>query len=565
MAFSKATAAEIDKKLQDDFRRRMKDYGVSAETVDPILKVLFRTFAGQIEAQYQEVEKIRLALLDELIAGLGVERRRARPAQTVVRFLLDSGSQLVEAGTELTGEAQSGERLTFTTDTSVEISTATLSLAATYQEGSLQLMPGVEMPEKMQAARPSRDPVRVNLGMNPAIFLAIENLAANHLSQHGFFFELGPDARSIQNALLTETWCLAGPQGEFVAQGILRPGRINAGVRSLTWLLNGSPAQETPAEKDIEVATLPDGFYAGRIFVFPVVPPSRRLATRMPKGFDGALTKIFGRGVAQLFDSERAWLRISMPREISDLHTGITSISLHAVSASNVECFNQTIYFDKQGASIPVSREAGTENYLVAPLSVFGPAGSAYLPEFEPSSDPDVGRYSIHSGRITLRPARHPDNSVDSYANLRLWVTRGSVGNRVGPGQVQTFLKKRDFPTLRVSNPTSAAGGTNGESFAQAQARFAEALLSRDRIVTRADLIAAVRAFDRRILKVEASSGLQRTGHGLQRVQRVKLWLDRDEFLEPEEEIRVLRDELMSHLRARFLYDTELAVAMEWQ
>jgi len=84
MPYGNASAIEIDRKLRDDFRRRLKDYGVSAELTDPILGVLFRTFAQQLEVLYGETDRIRLSLLDELIANLGIEPRMAQPAQSVV-------------------------------------------------------------------------------------------------------------------------------------------------------------------------------------------------------------------------------------------------------------------------------------------------------------------------------------------------------------------------------------------------------------------------------------------------------------------------------------------------
>ena len=71
MAYAQATASEIDRKLREDFRRRLREFGVSAEATDPILAVLFRTFAGQIESLYNETGRIRLALLDELTSELG--------------------------------------------------------------------------------------------------------------------------------------------------------------------------------------------------------------------------------------------------------------------------------------------------------------------------------------------------------------------------------------------------------------------------------------------------------------------------------------------------------------
>lgn len=562
MASSEATAAEIYKKLRDDFGRRLKDYGVSSEVADPVLAVLFRTVAGQLEAQYSEFDRRQASLLDELIAGLGIEGRRARPAQTIVRFFADAGSQLVEAGTELLGQTQVGERITFATDVSVQVSPARICLGAAYQNGLLQLMPSIELPDALQTTRPSLDPVRVELGLNPAVFLAIDNLDTGHLSQHAFFFELSPDAAFLQAALLDETWCLAGSEGEFGARGILRPRRGNAGVRLLAWLLPESSSDSDQKQMG-EVATLPDGFYAGRVFVLPVVPPSRRFTSGIPRAMEGALRKVFGRGAAQLDDGKRAWVRISLPRETPNLHSAITGISLHAVSASNVECANETIYFEKHGTSIPVSREAGTPHHLVAPLSISGEGGGAYLPELAPSSDSGTGRYSIRNGCIHLQPARHADGSLDASVNLRLWVTRGSDGNRVGAGRIQSFLRKTGLRSLRVNSGTAAAGGTNGESLQETRARFTEALLSRDRIVTRADLFAAIRAFDRRIQIVDVSSGLERTKRGLQRVQQVHLAVANDDFLEPGQELRFLLDELKSHLEDRLLYDTQLKIVLD--
>ena len=104
------SAIEIDRKIRDDFRRRLKDYGISSETIDPVLAVLFRTFAHQLETLYDETGRIRLALLDELIKGLGFAPRMARPAQTIIRMLPQNGkfAQVVPTGTELNATAQSG-------------------------------------------------------------------------------------------------------------------------------------------------------------------------------------------------------------------------------------------------------------------------------------------------------------------------------------------------------------------------------------------------------------------------------------------------------------------------
>lgn len=561
MRHGNASAVEIDKKLRDDFRRRVKDFGISAEVTDPILAVLFRTFAQELEVLYAETDRVRLALLDELIANLGMEPRMARPAQTVARFLLDHGSQLIAAGTELVGEAQSGERLTFMTDATLCVSDARIAFALSYQNGALRPLSGVEMPESLQALRPSLEPVRVNLGPNPALFLAIENLPLEHLGQHAFFFELGPDAYRIQQALQNETWCLMNAAGELNSAGILRPRAANAGMRALEWLLPEQANGARSHDGDDEVASLPTGFYSPRTFLFPPVPRNRRFRCKAPRAMESGLAKIFGRDWQKALATERAWIRISMPGDIPSLQTSLSGIALHAMTASNVECFNQTIVFEKQGTSIPIIREeGGAANYLVAPLSIFGESGAPYIRETEPSVKADMGRYTIRNGRIELTPARRAEGSTEAYANLRLWVTSGSLGNKVGPGQVTGFLKAIQIPGLRLANPTSAAGGTDGEELSKAQKRFADALLGRDRIVTRADLLNAVRAFDSRITNAEVEPAVKRTEHGLQRVEQVRVRLNRDDFIDPPAEFPILQDGLLKHLANRFPLGTEVTV-----
>ena len=244
MPYPSATAVEIDRKLREDFRKRLKEYGVSTDVTDPMLAVLFRTFAQQLEVLYSDTERIRLALLDELIGGLGLEKRMARPAQAIIRLSGANNTQLIEAGSSLLGEATTGGKLAFATDATIQVSNARICFGATYEDGQLRLMPGIEMPERFASARPSLEPVKVNLGPHPAIYLAIDPPANGSLSGHSFHFDLTPDAREVQRALEQETWCLCAASGEFSANGILRPCGGNAGVRELRWLVRAKAADQ---------------------------------------------------------------------------------------------------------------------------------------------------------------------------------------------------------------------------------------------------------------------------------------------------------------------------------
>ncbi|MEO8367752.1 MAG: hypothetical protein ABI806_00945 [Candidatus Solibacter sp.] len=501
---------------------------------------------------------MREAFLDELISGLGFEPRMARPAQTVVRFY--SGQHaVVAAGSNLIGETPTGEKLTFTTDETVSVSAARIAFTAIYQKGTLQLAQGMHLSDELLSAQPSYDPVPAALGPASFLYVVVEDLPESHLAGHSFFFDVSAVYPDVQRALLRATWCAAAETGRFEAAGILRPRRANAGVRVLEWL-HGKPRQDS--ESTSERPELPDGFYSGKVVVFPDVPPDRRLACAVPKPLEAAMGRLFRRPATN-WNTPRAWIRILLP-DIPNLHNAIQSIALHAMSASNVADFNQTITFEKQGTSIPVSREAGTNHFLVAPLSVTSEDNTSYISEYHSSSDARAGRFAVRNGRIDLVPARKTDGSADRIVTLRTWVTSGALGNTVPAGKVQTFLKPDDSTPVRMNNPMPAAGGSDGEPLESAQARFARALLSRDRIVTKTDLDCAVRSFDHRIVDVTAHSGLEPSARGLIRVQRVVLSLAADLFQDPEEESRVLRDELEDWLRERLLCDIQVVVDCAW-
>ncbi len=140
----------------------------------------------------------------------------------------------------------------------------------------------------------------------------------------------------------------------------------------------------------------------------------------------------------------------------------------------------------------------------------------------------------------------------------------GCARKRRGGGEGPGFVKPV-AAGLRAANLTAAAGGANEEDYSDARARFAGAVLSRDRLVTRTDLITALRAFDRRVVGAELGAGLQRGVHGLQRVQQITVHLNQGDFIDPAEESRVLAEEIKAYLGQRFLYDMELAVGVEWK
>jgi len=549
-------AVEIDKKLRDDFRRMLREYGITTQETDPILAVLFRSQAAQLEDVYdQAAESIPLAILDELMAGLGMPERRSQPAQTIIRFTLKDDREQLGIGTELIGEAASREKLVFALDTGIEVSPAEISLVAIYQNGSLRLHPGTELAREFEDARPSFEPVNAELGPNPAIFIAINVDDGRHLSNHGLYFELIPEARDLLTYLQRETWSLLDDDGQIHAKGLLRPTTGNAGVRILEWLSTALPANRSNLQ--------PKGFYGDKVFIFPEVPPERGFIAKTPVKMEVPLKRIFQTAGKDLFAKPRAWLRIGLPQEARTITEDIVRIVLHCTTASNVEVLNQTIYFENDGTSIPFNG-GGRARYLVRPISIKGENGSEYLHEVDPTATELTGRYRFRRDRLEIEPARTARGVSDRFANVRLLLSNGKLANGVSTGAVTTFLKKISIPALKVTNLNGAAGGTDGESFVQAQNRFAELLLSRERAVTYADLQAIVKAFEPRVRNLNCLATLERTPTGLRRVQRITAALDRHSFTAPDEESIILQRELEAHLQERALLGLNIRVSIEW-
>ena len=554
---------EIDRKLRDDFRRRVKDFGVSTETTDPLLAVLFRTVAQQIDQVYSDTGRLRQSLLHELMSGLEVQQYLATPAQAAVRLINDlEEARVLRAGTELNAVASSGERLVFSLDATCEISQARLAFALSYQDGAARLLSGVQMSDAVQAMRPSLEPVPVGLGPQPALFLAVENLPPSLLNRHGLFFELGPGTYPVQHALCHEPWWIFDEDGGLAGEGLLRPRRSNGGVYQLEFQMGDNALT---GSLDTPLPSIPDGFYAGRQFVFPAMRAGQPFLCRVPHLLEPALTRILQKDAGQMLREPRLWIKIPMPPGIPALHHAINGILLHTMTASNVFARNQTVNFERDGISVPVTRTGGTAEHLVAPLTVMSTENDLYNIGSRPGADASAGRYELHNGRLTLHPGRDSKGDLHTAANVRLWLTNGELGNRVGPGDISTFSNAAALTGIRLAPVTAASGGSNGEEVASEERRFADALLTRGRIVTRQDLETAALAIDRRILEANTRSGMERREEGIRRVEWLHLTLDPDGFTSPEIELPALKSQLETSLSARLVQGLQLVVEFAWE
>ena len=99
---------------------------------------------------------------------------------------------------------------------------------------------------------------------------------------------------------------------------------------------------------------------------------------------------------------------------------------------------------------------------------------------------------------------------------------------------------------------------------ASEERRFADALLTRGRIVTQEDLRTAALAIDRRVLKADIESGIERGANGLERMLRLELTLDSHGFSKPEVELPPLQSQIETSLRSRLVQGLGLRVEFLW-
>ena len=98
------SAADISAELRNSFVESLYRVTGSQAGPDPVLTAMFESLAVQFDRIYQEADQVFFgAALDDLIRGLGMPARLARPAQAVVQFSQLSARETVSPEIELVG------------------------------------------------------------------------------------------------------------------------------------------------------------------------------------------------------------------------------------------------------------------------------------------------------------------------------------------------------------------------------------------------------------------------------------------------------------------------------
>jgi hypothetical protein len=195
------TAADIARQLRDEFFREMHAVTGVEPRPDPVLAAVFHALAHQIDRVYREADQeFFLAALDDLIRGLGMPARLAKPAQAVVQFTQIQKREAVSPETELIGYRPNGEQIVFAPDLSIDLTPTELVFAAAFEGGQLQTLPGARLPPGNQPILPGNRVALELPNAAPLVVLAFETDPA-HLSRLGLFLDIPAAQGAVAAAL----------------------------------------------------------------------------------------------------------------------------------------------------------------------------------------------------------------------------------------------------------------------------------------------------------------------------------------------------------------------------
>lgn len=558
------TAADIARQLRDDFARELYSLTGTDARPDPALAAVFHALAHQIDQVYREADQeFFLAALDDLIRGLGMPARLAKPAQAVVQFSQIGKREAVTPETELIGYRPNGEQIVFAPDLTVEIAPTELCFAAVLEGGQLQTVAGARLPGGGPPVLSGSRAPQGDASAAPMLFLAFDTDPA-HLSRLGVFIDVPAQQGAVAGALARSPWQLLNAQGTVTEAGVLRSVRSRGGVWRLRFFREppGQPSGE--ASRAAQVLPLTGGVYGSRLWVLPDIPPDRRFRCRVPPAIAGAVPRLLPQGQERALDRLLAWVQIPLPAGLRGLANAIDRVTVNCVTASNVEVWSEQIDFDRMG-SVVVHRPLGAANrHVMGVLSVHGESGDPYVEVSDLEAPATAGRFRYSgNARFEFAPQRQPGGRFDTYCMLRLLYCDGDEGNGILPGeikQIRTDLPNN--PTARVASLTPSKGGSAPPAYADARVRFAELLRTRERLVTAGDIEIAVRSFEPNVRRVDVASASEITGAGLGLVTRVTAWVRPADFADPEAEFERLAAELERYLAERSMIGHRIAVAI---
>lgn len=557
------TANDIARQLREEFSRSLREATGADASPDVALRVLFHAVASQVDWIYTEADQVFFeAALDDLIRGLGMPPRLARPSQAVVQFSQLQGRDVISPDIELIGFQPNGAQFVFVPDATIDIAPVELAFAAVAEGGRLTTLPGAKIPGGPALLAGASTPIDIGRAA-PMIFLAFE-CDASHLSRLGLFLETTTPTSALTTTIARSPWQLLDEKGGVTERGVLRSTPARGGMRRLAWVADGGRSGTESGEM-IRHVPLVGGAYGGNVWLLPEIAPDRRWRCRIPPSVAAAVPRLLPEEHNRSLDRPLAWLQIPLPAGTRDVGGQVARFAVNCVTASNIEVFNDQVDFSRMGTVVMHRPHGASERHLMGVLSVTGESGSTYSEVSDLEAAPGSGRFRYRGdGRFELAPSRQASGRFDGYAMLRLLYCDGDRANGIAAGEIKRIRSELPRnPTARVASVTPSRGGSAPPTYANARIRFAELLRTRERVVTAGDIEIAARTVEDRISAVRVDSASEIGTSGLGLVTRVTAVVSPEEFADPDAELASLRAELEAYLSERCMIGQKIRVAIE--
>jgi hypothetical protein len=553
------SAASIAADLRREFDAAfLEAYGTRPDR-DPMLAVLFQALAAQVARVYVEAEHVfPERVVDDLVASLGLQYASAVPSQTTVAFRDISVREPITAELPLVGYSRTGEEVRFAVDVPITLVPAVLRFAAVMEGGRLQSVSGAFLDSDGTPFPPAAAecaPTKAAI-----VFLAVDCPDRN-LGQLGIHLEANPRGGHVERALARSPWHLLSREGVISEEGTMAARSAKAGVRALH-LVKDNEARPTPSR--VEVAfDVGEGPWGQQCFVLPELPQCYREPGAVPRVLREHLPRMLPEEYREAYSNQPLqWIAIALPAGVSKVATSLQSVTLNAITASNLEILSEHVVFERDGSVVAVRPEGVIDRFLVGAQSVLGETNEPYVEESSVDAPARAGRYRLDRNRVWLEPARSETGRFDRFADLRLVFTDGDRGNGVDVGRVSRVVGLSN-PTTQVTNLTPSRGGTNPPEYPLSRLRLAESLRSRDRAITADDFQLLAQAFEPRVRRATVQYRASISDRRLQPVHCVQATVSRRDFGDPEAELVRLRSSLETHLQQRALVGQVIRVEIE--
>lgn len=528
-----------------------------------MMAVLLQSVAVQVARIYDDAEQVfPERVIDDLVSALGLPAAVAIPAQTVVSFSEIDVRETVPVDLPLIGYARTGEEIHFLPDVGIDLIPATLRFAAVLEDDRLHTLAGASIDEDGTPIEPRS--VNIRKQRAPLMLLAIAS-GDNDISRLGIHVDAAPLGGHASVALARSPWYLLSEASLVTEELTMLPRVGRGGVRQLHWVHpSDAVVAPDPAIEPIGINTpVAEGPYGHQLFVLPDIPRDRRVKCLPPAIVRDVLPQLLAEEHRGAFEHPLIWLAVQLPAGLTAAASSLQSVSINAVSVSNMEIMSEHVTFQRQGTATAVRAEGQSGRHLIGVQSVLGERNDRYVPESDVVAAASVGRYRVERNRVYLEPSRSATGRLDRHADLRLLFTDGERGNGVDVGRVTRIGARLMNPTVQINNNCPSRGGTNPPEYPLGRLQLAEALRSRERAVTLDDFEILAQAFEPRVKRVRVNYIGTVAERRLRPAHMVTVTVVARDFGDPETELRRLRDQLERHLQDRALIGHTVRVHIE--